>query len=345
MGGLFWDNEKIQILITYLRNGVHKREIARKLNTTMDAVSNAITRYDLKQHCIQKPCVSQFLESIDFEDIDDKNFAETKKKAILQWKIAKSKKQASLKGKYEIGILWPDTHIPHQNDSACKAVLNLMSDIKVSKFIIMGDYIDLGCISHWNQNRHRTLELKRLKEDYIVGNALLDEIDKRLPVNCEKHYLEGNHEVWSNDLLESMPQLEGLIEPASLLKLAERKYKFHNYNDLLKIGRLYLTHGIYAGGNPIKKHVDELKVNIVFAHTHTLGMSLFSSPAREIAFAGYNVGCLCDLSPDYMKKRPNGWTHGFGVAYFYPNGYFDVQLVRIIDGKFIFNNTVYDGNK
>ena len=142
-----------------------------------------------------------------------------------------------------------------------------------------------------------------------------------------------------------MPQLEGLIEPESQLFLDERKYKKIPYNDILNIGKLNITHGIYATTNSVKKHLDELKVNILFFHTHTIAMMLSSSPARQIAFAGYNVGCLCNLSPDYMKGRPHAWQHGFAVGYFFPDGSFDVQLIRILNGKFIFNNKIYDGNK
>lgn len=341
---IIWNEENKNILIAYLRNGFARKEIARKMNMTQDAIDGAIRRYNLKCHIMHRPMTTKYIENTEFELLDEEKFEEYKKKAKLKWKIVKSKKRKTNKKPFEIGIFWPDTHIPHHNKPACKAILKMMEDIKFDKFSIIGDFLDFGCISHWNKNKHRTLEMQRLKEDYITGNALLDEIDKRLPVDSEKFFLMGNHEVWADQLLEEMPQLEGLIEPESLLFLKERNYKIAQYNELVQFGRLFATHGIYAGVNPIKKHLDELKVNILFAHTHTLGMRLSSSPARDIAFAGYNIGCVCDLGPDYMKNRPNSWTHGFAIGYFYPNGYFDVQLVRIVEGKFIFNNKVYDGN-
>jgi len=340
-----WNDETLNILIAYLRNGYTRKEIARKMNITVDAIDGAIRRYDLQKHIIRKPATSKFINNIDFEELDDKKFEEFKKKAKLNWKISKSKKIKGKKNDFEIALFWPDTHIPHHNVSACKAMLKLMSDIKFNKFAIMGDFMDLGCISHWNKNKHRTLEMQRLKKDYIIGNTMLDEIDKRLPKDSEKFYLMGNHEVWADMLLEEMPQLEGMVEPESQLFLKERGYKISDYNTLVKFGKLFVTHGIYAGTNVIKKHLDELKVNILFDHTHSLGMRLSSSPAREIAFAGYNGGCVCDLGPEYMKNRPNSWTHGFAIGYFYPNGYYDIQLIRIVEGKFIFNNKVYDGNK
>lgn len=663
---LFWNDERKEILITYLRNGLTRIAIAKKMNVTPDAIDGAIRRYNLSQYSApKKASTPKFLQSIDFDELNDTNFEDAKKDAILRWKI-KHAKIAKKKGQFQTALFWSDAHIPHHNEPACKAILKLMNDIQFDKFVVVGDFMDLGCIGHWDRNKHRQLELKRLKNDYIIGNSLLDEIDSRLPKNCDKHYLMGNHEClddktelltnrgwvkyheikksdkvlsfnpeikkgewvnidniiihdfvgqlnhlqtktidlmatnnhkifsfnraskkyeyikiedlnnnryqipvtcsldkttdynisddilqlvawvltdgsvgkkykyitlyqsketfyeiidilkrlnfkyrvntrtrnvdticgktlksqlpsneifvsakdsktickylnnntkeypewvsnlsnrqfnlflntlikgdgsihkngktakmlyggnkkfledlqteclqrnysvtlstynktqyrlnicnrtrysfngkddfikidyegkvwdltvknhnfmvrrnnkchftgncWADQLLEEMPALEGLIEPESMLNLKERKYNVLKYNELLKIGRLYVTHGIYAGINPIKKHLDELKVNCLFAHTHTLGMRLASSAARDIAFAGYNIGCVCDLSPDYMKNRPNSWTHGFAIGYFFPNGFFDVQLVRIVQGKFIYGDKIYDGN-
>jgi len=340
----FWTQNNIDILTTYLRNGLDRREIARKMNVSFDAVSGAITRYDLSQHIVPRVNTEKFLDNADLPALNDTGFEDAKKAAKLIWALPKTKRPAKKLGKFETVLLWPDTHVPHHNIAACKSVLQLASDVSFDRIYIVGDYMDLGCISHWNKNKHKTLEMKRLKEDYILGNALLDELDKRLPKNCQKHFLKGNHEEWADQLVEEMPALQGLIEPESMLFLKERGYSVYQYNALVKMGRLYLTHGIYAGGNTIKKHLDDLKVNIAFGHTHTLGLQLSASPARAIAFAGYNIGCLCDLAPDYMRNRPNAWTHGFAVAYAYPNGYFDVELIRIIDGKFIFNNKVYSGN-
>jgi hypothetical protein len=664
---MFWTDEKKEILIAYLRNGLDRNAISKKMNTTYDAVDSAIRRYNLSQYSApKKPSTPKFLKAIDFEELKDENFEDAKKDAILRWQVRKTK-QPKNTSKFQTALFWPDTHIPHHNEPSCKAILQLMDDVKFDKCIILGDFMDLGCIGHWDRNKHRKLELKRLKNDYIIGNSLLDEIDSRLPSNSDKHYLMGNHECldektelltkrgwvkytnikkedkvlsfnpdtekgewvdidqiiikkfegylnhletrtidlmatdnhkmftynrrtkkyeyiqiqnltnnryqipitcsfnknrdyqisddylklvawvltdghlqskykyisiyqskdtfyeiikildnlnfkyrvstrhrnvksicgkklysqlpsreihlnsidskkisiylqdnareypdwvsklsnrqfdlfletlikgdgsihcngktarmlysgnkrflerlqieciqrnysatlstynknqhrlnicnrikysfngkgvfkkikysgdvwdltvknhnfmirrnnkchftgncWADHLLEEMPALEGLIEPESMLHLKDRKYKISKYNELLKIGRLYVTHGIYAGMNPIKKHLDELKVNCLFAHTHTLGMRLASSAARDIAFSGYNIGCVCDLSPDYMKNRPNSWTHGFAIGYFFPNGFFDIQLIRIVQGKFIYGDKIYDGNK
>lgn len=341
---LFWTEEKLDILKSYLQLGLSIVKIAQKMNSSYGAVDGAIKRYGLRSFRKEAPSATKFVDNIDLEELQDVNFEEAKQDAKLKWTISKSTKK-SVKKPYKIGLVTSDYHIPHQNDNCIKGILKLMDDIKFDINIVNGDFLDYGCISHWNAHKHKTLEMTRLKNDYIIGNSILDEMDKRLPKHCQKYFLEGNHENWVYDLLEKIPQLEGMVEPKELLFLKKRGYDISKYNDLVQFGKLYVTHGIYATANSVKKHLDELKVNVLFAHTHTIGMRLSSSPARDVAFAGYNAGCICDMSPDYMRGRPHGWAHGFAVVYFFQDGSFDVKLIRVINGKFIFNNKIYDGSK
>jgi hypothetical protein len=84
----------------------------------------------------------------------------------------------------------------------------------------------------------------------------------------------------------------------------------------------------------------------MFGHTHTQAEKYASSEARVLAMGGYNLGCLCDMAPDYMRGRPHKWTHGFAILYVEKGtGNFFVDLKRIVKGRFIHNNKLYDGNK
>lgn len=338
-----WTPERIDILKGYLGDGCSRREISIKMNCSYDTIEKTIRRYNLEQFIPISPRAEKIVKAIDLSEVKDESFAQMKEEAKLKWKVAKTSVPKNKKGKYETILVANDFHIPHQDDESIRAMLALMSDVKFDQVVINGDYLDYGCISHWNQGRNKTLEMQRLKTDYIKGNALLDEIDLRLPAGAKKHFMKGNHEVWIDDLVDKTPQLEGLVEPESQLKLTERGYKIYPYNDIVPFGKLNITHGIYASANSVKKHLDELKVNIMFGHTHTMAVMMSSSAAREIAFSGYNVGCLCNMTPDYMRGRPHGWTHGIAVVYLYPNGYFEVNMIRILDGQFIYNNKVYSG--
>lgn len=263
----------------------------------------------------------------------------------LDWKIAKPSNKKRDKKSFTRYLVVADTHIPYTNNIATKVVLQVMQDIYFDGFVILGDFMDMEPISHWLRNKKKTLENKRMITDYIEGNRLLDEFDKRLPKECDKRFFYGNHENWYYQLLEEYPALEGLLEPKTELKLEERGYiTYEDMNHIERIGKLNFLHGIYHAQNYVKKHIDELKTNIIIAHLHSQRERYSCSPAREIAIAGYCIGCLCDLSPDYMKNKPHKWTHGFAVVQFYGDGYFNVDLIRIVKGITIYNGKMYNGN-
>ena len=131
-------------------------------------------------------------------------------------------------------------------------------------------------------------------------------------------FVEGNHEerLRRHDFKSSI-----LIEYAhnfdlvKQLKLVERGIQFIKYNDWLRIstasGSLMLTHGIYCGANPIKKHVDVARTSVMFGHTHERGVTSFRNV--DGTFMGFNNPCLCNLQPNYMEGRPHNWSVGFST--------------------------------
>ncbi len=267
----------------------------------------------------------------------------------LKWTVAKSTKKLDKGDKsFKTYLVLADTHIPYVNQAAMNSVLKLMDDVKFDGFVFLGDAMDMTPISHWLQDKkqNKSLENKRMKDDYVEGNKLLDEFDKRLPQGCDKRFFYGNHERFYYDLVEKFPALEGMFEPKEELHLKKRGYTIYDdINHIEKIGRLNFVHGMYHTANFTKAHIDKFMTNVMHADLHSPRFRLAPSPAREIAIAGYCVGCVCDLNPDFMRNKPNRWAHGFGIVYFYENGFFDADIKRIVKGKFIYNNKLYDGNK
>ena len=264
----------------------------------------------------------------------------------LDWKIVKSTKKLTKNKPFKTVVVSADYHVPYVNVPSTKILLQVLEDINPEGFYLLGDFMDMEPISHWLKNRKKTLENKRMIKDYEEGNKLLDEFDKRLSKKCDKRYFWGNHEQWYTQLIEDMPALEGLLNPTDELKLKERNYIiYEELNHIERIGRLCFTHGMYHNQNYVKAHLDKFQTNVIHADMHSPRFRCSESPARDIALVGYCLGCMCNLAPSYMRNRPNKWSHGFAVVYFYENGYFDVDLKRIVQGRCIFNGKLYDGNK
>ena len=339
-----WNKDKKELIKAYLKGDMTVAEVAKAMKLSYKQVEHAITRYDLRKglptQTAKKVENKLSLDKLDKNDIEKKIRATEK-----TWAIPKGLKNNKERENYKVYLYTADHHVPEYNIPANKAIHRLMDDIKFDGFRIAGDYMDMAPISHWNEHKRRTLETQRLKEDYAVGNVLLDEYDKRLPANCDKAFFWGNHEDWYNQLIEKLPVLEGMLNPTEELNLIKRGYKsYEDLNHIEKIGRLSVCHGIYANIHAVKKHIDVFKTNVMFFHTHRIGSRSDCSPAKEIAIIGYNVGCLCDKNPDYLRNKPNAWSHGFAIVYYMSNGFFFVNNVRIIKGRFIYNNKIYDGN-
>lgn len=347
MKSKFWTEAKINTLRALWSNQDYSvSDIATELKTTYDAVKHALRRYDLTHYRKVTKKNTSVEAQKKLEGIDPKELEKLKKQLTLNWKLPKGRTCIKKSGKWTRYIITADEHVPKHNEVAIKSILKLMDDEVFDGHIKIGDFMDMEPISHWTKDKKKTLEGRRIMEDYAVGNSLLDEFDKRLPANAEKHYFWGNHEDWYNQFIEMLPALEGCADPTKELKLIERGYKVYEYNEIKQFGRLSITHGIYACADSAKKHLDELKTNIMFGHTHTQAEKYASSEARELSMGSYNLGCLCDMAPGYMRGRPHKWTHGFAILYVdKKTGDFFVDLKRIVKGRFVHNNKIYDGNK
>lgn len=106
MSRLFWTKEKMDILITYLRNGLSKAQIAKKMDTTYDAVGNAVVRYSLQKHIIPKTTTKKFTNNINLDDLGDENFEQKIKEAKLNWKVKHARKQKDKNKQFEIALFW-----------------------------------------------------------------------------------------------------------------------------------------------------------------------------------------------------------------------------------------------
>lgn len=341
MASKVWTDEKIKDLKKLLASGNSVKEAAKKLKASQDSVGGAIRRYSLKIQPVAPAYIPIELENKTI------NIDKIKKDNSLRWEIKKSNKTNIKNKNFKSYLVIGDIHIPFQNDEAIKSVLSLMDDQPFDGIVILGDFMDMTPISHWlhEKSQNKSLENKRMLSDYAKGNVLLDEIDKRLPAGCDKHFFMGNHERFYNDLIEKYPALEGLLEPATELKLKERGYKIYPVNHIEWIGKLAFCHGMFHSQNYVRAHIQAFKTNVIHADMHSPQMCFDNSPAKELAIAGYCIGCLCNTNPEYMQNRPNKWSHGFGIMYLYQSGDFDLDLKRIVKGKFVYNNKMYDGNK
>jgi|TARA_B100001971_G_scaffold193962_1_gene199516 hypothetical protein len=153
-------------------------------------------------------------------------------------------------------------------------------------------------------------------------------------------WFEGNHENWVERYVDTHPEVEGLIEYEPLLGLKKRKIEWIKFNELYRVGSLYLTHGMYVGEHHAKLHLTKLGCNVVYCHTHrsqVYGINM----VMQNSLKAWGLGCLCDKKPSYLRNKAGSWDHQFAVLYMATNGEFNLYPIDIINHRFYFNGKSY----
>ena len=58
------------------------------------------------------------------------------------------------------------------------------------------------------------------------------------------------------------------------------------------------------------------------------------------AHMAYSMGCLTDMSKNYLKGRPTNWTHNVGILDIFNNGNFNLIVLEIIKGVTTYNGKI-----
>lgn len=233
---------------------------------------------------------------------------------------------------------------PLHDIRAINAMLNFAADFAPHEFIMGGDALDCGAVSHHNKNKPgKTEGLKLLVDAQECVEHLIKPIES---ITKEKTtFIIANHEKWVQDLVDEMPSLEGILDIKNLLHL--KNWNVIPHGGVYNLGKLTFAHGdtISGGENVAKAAVIGYERNIRFGHYHSYSVFTKNSPIEyKLAKTGIQVPCLCHKAPSYGKGKPNKWLQGFLMGYIGDGGQFNDYVITILDGKFIApNGKLYKG--
>lgn len=233
-------------------------------------------------------------------------------------------------------VCMPDTHVQYADHDALRCFLAFVAWYKPHVFIIMGDFIDAEGISHWPQ---ADLAPRVFSDELIIARKVLTEIAAATEGCLMRIYLEGNHENWiAQAMAQKMPNFFfGLDEMGIMpdlkkcLDLDRFGYQLIPMNHLFQLGKALYTHGLFCGANHQKKHLDTVKWNIYYGHTHD-EMNLHQ-PTHAGTIEAASMGCLCRLDAKFLKGKPNNWVHGFGLFEFFEDGNYTSSFPKIFKGR------------
>tara|TARA_Y100001938_G_C8100942_1_gene441685 strand:+ start:3728 stop:4480 length:753 start_codon:yes stop_codon:yes gene_type:complete len=245
-------------------------------------------------------------------------------------------------------IVTPDKHFPFHDKQSIALLCKAIEVIKPDGYIDLGDTGEWNSFSKWKwKNKpkpHLEYYLPEIITDVEDVNNGMDVIDKALD-NAkveERHFCQGNHEIWMDYFVEAHPYLPQYACKEAL-KLEERGYKFHRAGDLLTINNLSFYHGHnYGGMHHANAHCKNYKRSVIYGHMHDI--QVFSDKAADGKIAGYSIGCLKDMkreSNEFVGGRPLNWGQAFAIVTFIGKEHF-VEIVEIKKGKAIINGNLLE---
>lgn len=231
------------------------------------------------------------------------------------------------------------------DEKAWNATVKFAADFKPDVWILGGDMLDCGVISHHNHGKPGATEGLKLIADAKEGRELFIEPVESIVGKGKLVYIVGNHEDWLTDLTDKIPALEGLVDLKSLLKMGD-KWQIVPQGGHFNLGKLTFVHGdtVKGGEHVAKNAVVNYERSIRFGHHHTHQVySKNTALDYKNGKSGVAVPCLCTKSPKYGEGAPNRWSQGFDYGYIREGGFFNDYVVTIIDGTCVVNGKVYKG--
>ena len=246
-------------------------------------------------------------------------------------------------------IVQPDTHVEEHDHAALNAFVQFLAWYKPHGLINLGDFLEMDAVSHWPAKDVRP---RRLIPQIKTGVKILENIKEAAGKQCVFwRFLIGNHEDWLDQyLVAKIPEvLDGLAELGhdltieGLLKLKELDYETIPVNEILRIGNhCHFIHGYYTEEYHTKKHLNVFGVNLYYGHLHDVQGT--STVSVNGVHESMSLGCLRSMDAAFLKGKPNNWSHSFGIFEFRSDGSFTRYVPIIINGRFSFNGTIFDGN-
>lgn len=212
--------------------------------------------------------------------------------------------------------------------------------------IILGDFLEASYMmkkdpeyQHWKDRRDGCdlFFLPNFEEEMKWGNDTLDALQS---VFNHIVFVHGNHDQPRFEEYRSKYcpiEYQPHFNVDEKLNLLKRNIGSIPYNDYLKIGQLYLTHGQFHGPSALVKHYMITGANnIVFGHVHKAEQKSFSILGQTRC--AWSIPCMSSLNPHWLRGADNDWTNGYGQFWIRPDGNFNFTTHLIFNDILILPN-------
>jgi hypothetical protein len=243
------------------------------------------------------------------------------------WKAVQIPKPAKI-------LLLPDIHFPYYDRDALGVAMTEGKQRECDTILLNGDTMDFFSVSSWQTDPRQ----RDLAGEIEGGKQLLAAIRDAFP-KANIIFKLGNHEErWERFLMVKAPEVLGVADFSMehLLRLSDIGATVVGDMRPIQAGKLYILHGheyrfnISNPVNPARGFFLRAKTHVIGSHMHQTSQHSEKTLDNNV-ISTWSTGCLCHLNPRYRPLNP--WNHGFAVISVDARGAFDVDNLRVIDGK------------
>ncbi len=251
-------------------------------------------------------------------------------------------------GRQAVTVWLSDTHIPFHDPRALEVVHGIIRDVRPTRIIHGGDWMDCYTISRFDRD---PTHLFTLNDEIAECRRQMGQLAQLAP-DAERWWLEGNHEHRLTKVVWTLPDTA-----RELARLPEFNMMWPRLTKCEEVGWQFVpaakqsTTEILPGiitkhGSVVRKwsaatakgEWERYGKSGISGHTHRLGQ--FYTNDFNGSHLWVEGGCTCDTHPEYVED-PN-WQQGCVVIeHSADNKRFAMHMVYIQDGRAIWRGMDY----
>lgn len=223
-----------------------------------------------------------------------------------------------------------------------RSILPFVRDYRPDVFIIGGDFLDFDAISSFNRHKRTSIGLnsvlKDTKREIMLGREMLREVRAAVGPKCEVVFLVGNHEERLEKFFLEYPQLFNEFTTLDgALELTKSGIKVVEQGGFYRLGKLYFMHGEKYGSDVFTKGAAlKCRKSVRLFHHHTNQSYMITSELDgDDKIEVKACGCMCGMSPSFMKGSQNRWINSFFCGYVLPSGDYQDFTISVFKGHMI----------
>lgn len=259
-------------------------------------------------------------------------------KAEFRWRMPDSKVKPWVPFVLETrkNLILSDIHLPYHDSKALAAAIKFGERMKPDAIILNGDTIDFYSISRFMTDPGQ----RALKAEIDATKQFLGWLRQKFP-RTRIIYKLGNHdERWEHFIWTKAAELWDMdeVQFEAVMGFDQLGVEMIKNQRKIEVGKLAILHG-HEFPKGLTNSVNPARGNFLRGLECSLAGHLHrTSEHAETSLHGrfitcWSTGCLCGLTPEYA--RINKWNHGFAFVELAADKQFNVENLRILNGKML----------